>query len=935
MKQHIKVLIAGAVLLPLVMLGTLTLAAQTNANNTLPDAPDGPAPLQSLHEDVGDPPVIPAYPGTHQMEAAQSAWTGHAIAEHSPEAPSPYVSPDRLSVPESEWSPDQTGVETLTRRGSWPAYTLDQDGFVVDLVYNAVWGFVNPGDEVTVSRADGAYGAAVADGVGFVWTPVWLPAGQPAELAGGGDIQVFVNGSLETTVTPTTITAHIDVLENQVVGNIAADTGGTSVAITLNRVEYPQATAVTDGTGAFTATFPANHLAPWDSALVEVAADTNTIRARAYPDSVFYVNNLSSVAGYATPGQTVVVTVYVGDTTNVRWTDAVMARHPHGSYYAYGESEPGDLVEVDLGGGVVLSTVAESLTAHPDADLNQVTGTYPPHETVRVLAASSGLGTSAEISATADAAGYYTATFDGFDLRAAHSVRIALADGDGNMTLLSTRAPSIVTYPEWGYVVGYFDGPHLPVTITLDTGTEILTQYGESELNNRHFANFGIELDPGTIITVASPTWVGEMTVPDLGFEIDTHHDRLVGQVDIPGWVEGYASQQWGHLYPTSDSAQVTTTVSSDFTLAFADFDLRDRVYASVWHYDANDFSALRSRQVHYFEVNPPYGVVVRDIAPATSVTGTLYEADGETIKQVVTRDEMEPWGGYYLGFGRDIATGDWITVTAGSWTAGLQVPPLTLQVDAEADIVSGQGPTDLIYLQVGDWPNWLQNWIPGPDFMLDTASHGHELAWGDSAWVTYVAPNGNCVHRGYEWPQIFARYWPDGQNDVFGFGAIPGNDILITITHPIDGIIATGSTSGGECDWCGPNEYQHDFPNGMLTAGVIVTVDFGDGIVESVEVVAITGDPDPDTDMLTGTAPPESHLNVSVNRDDASQWVDNLQVDANGDYTVDFGALGWDIQPGDQFHVYFQAPRGHFVESIFWAPVYDQRIYLPLVVRQ
>jgi hypothetical protein len=808
------------------------------------------------------------------------------------------------------------------------SYTLDQDGFGVDLVYNAaVWGFVNPGDKVTVSRADGAYGADVADGVGFVWTPIWLPAGQPAELAGGGDVHVFVNDSLETTVTPPAITAHIDVQENQVVGHIAGDTGGTSVVITLNRVGDPQATVATDGTGAFTATFPANHLAPWDNALVEVAAGADTIRARAYPDSVFYVWNLGYVIGYATPGQTVTVTVYVGDTSNVRWTDAVMARHPHGFYYAYGEPEPGDLVEVDLGGGVVLSTVAESLTAHPDADLNQVTGICSPHETVRAFAASSGLGTSVEISATADASGYYTATFDSFDLRAAHSVQIALADEDGNMTSLFTRAPSIMTYPEWGGVEGYFDGPHLPVTITLDTGTEILTQYGESRLGNYYFARFDIELDPGTIITVASPTWVGEMTVPDLGFDFDTDNDRLIGQADIPGWVQGYAYQQWGHLYPTSRSAQVTTTVSSDFTLAFADFDIRDGGRAYIYHYDANDFGTYWARSAPHFRVQSLNQVVgVFNIAPELLVEGALYEPDGTTVKGQDTCIG-DPGGGCWLFDLGQISVGDWITVTAGDWTAGLQVPLLSVQVDEATNFITGQGPEDLIYLRAGEWPNQVQSFVPGADFVLDAAFFGQDLAWDDTIYADYEAPGGNRVHAWVDWPQIFARYHQDGGNDVFGSGAIPGNDILITITHPIDGIIATGSTSGGECDWCGSTEYQHDFPNGMLTAGVIVTVDFGDGIVESVEVVAITGEPDPDTDMLTGTAPPESQLNVSVNRDDASQWIDNVQVNASGIYTLDLATVGWDIQPGDQFNVYFPAPRGHFVESVFWVPAPRLRV--------
>ncbi|MGD2147259.1 MAG: hypothetical protein PVH41_11245, partial [Anaerolineae bacterium] len=57
------------------------------------------------------------------------------------------------------------------------------DGFVADLAYDVVWGYVTAGDTITLSRTgDGAYGAAEADGVGFFWTPLWKANGQPADV---------------------------------------------------------------------------------------------------------------------------------------------------------------------------------------------------------------------------------------------------------------------------------------------------------------------------------------------------------------------------------------------------------------------------------------------------------------------------------------------------------------------------------------------------------------------------------------------------------------------------------------------------------------------------------------------------------------------------------------------------------------------------------
>ena len=160
-----------------------------------------------------------------------------------------------------------------------------------------------------------------------------------------------------------------------------------------------------------------------------------------------------------------------------------------------------------------------------------------------------------------------------------------------------------------------------------------------------------------------------------------------------------------------------------------------------------------------------------------------------------------------------------------------------------------------------------------------------------------------------------------DGRNDVFGFNAVADSPVLITITHPISGVIANGSTTAGACDGCNPTDYQLDFPDWTLTAGVSVTVDCGAGLIESVKVVSITGNPDTDTDLVIGDAPPDRPNECLCTTPRRTEFIDDVQVDASGVYTLNFGAEGWDILPGDEFHVYYHAPGGHNVESVFWLP--------------
>jgi len=183
-------------------------------------------------------------------------------------------------------------------------------------------------------------------------------------------------------------------------------------------------------------------------------------------------------------------------------------------------------------------------------------------------------------------------------------------------------------------------------------------------------------------------------------------------------------------------------------------------------------------------------------------------------------------------------------------------------------------------------------------------------------------ADEANGIAGPAQSPQIYARYQMDGRNDVFGFNAVAGSTVLITITHPSEGVIAADSTIAGTCDGCAPTDYQLDFPDWTFSAGVSITVDGGPGMIESVEVVSITGDPNVDTDIVIGNAPAGGQLNAFVQRPGDQASIDDVQVDASGVYTLDFGAMGWDILPGDDFHVYYHAPGGHNVESVFWLPV-------------
>jgi uncharacterized repeat protein (TIGR01451 family) len=816
-----------------------------------------------------------------------------------------------------------------------PAAAQSVSGLVVDLGYDAVWGTVSAGDTVTVERTAGgaAFGAAEANGVGFFWTSIWNWNGEPVDLVGWDTLVVYVNGTLEASVTPGAISGALDVLNDTVDGTIDGASAGTPVTVTLGvwanvLAHTPQVTTSTDAGGNFTADFGAAgyDLGPHNFARVEYPDGSVTVQGYAYPEAVFHVDTLLGVSGYAQPGQPVTATLVRGGTP----VDSVTtwANWPHGSYWADLEIQPDDVVEVDLGGGTVISTTAYELLAYPDPALDRVTGTCPPNETVRVFVSHWALGTYAEVTTVADASGNYTATFNGFDLQASASVYPAFADDEGDEVLLSTTSAKVVALPWGGSLGGSGDAPNVPYTITLYHAPDTFTQTGTTALgfNDIGAVNFGVEIAPGDVVTLETPTWSGSMTVPDLQFSVDTANDRVTGDSDIAGWAALRARQWNWYQYPVNGQTGASATVSSPFTITLADFDLRDGCSAQLLHYDADDNLTFIGFDLRAFEVSPPWGVGAPQWGPFDVMTATLYESDGATVKFQTSQDSDDNWDWYWMDLDGRVEPGDWITVTdRWGWSAGLHVPALTLEVDAGADMVWGQAPKALVYVEGGRDESGFDLFVPSDDYALHTAYFGHDLQWGDGVSTIYQAPNGNRVRRDFRFPQIAPFYDMEGHSSVMGGGGIPGNTIYVTVTHPVHGVIFAGTTAVGTgMPWFGPNNYRLDMPDGTVVPGNVVTVDFGDGFVDSVEVVALSGYPDVDTDIVTGTVPAEGWFDLSVG-DVWGNWngVENIQADASGVYTVNLSAeVGWDILPGDYFGLWFPVERGHVVIYDFWLPV-------------
>jgi uncharacterized repeat protein (TIGR01451 family) len=816
-------------------------------------------------------------------------------------------------------------------------------GLTLDMAYNAVWGIVAPGDLITIALSGDptVYGSAEADGAGFFWTPLWRATGRPGNVGGDDACEVYVNGALAATLSPVTITGQVDVLNDRVVGTVEGVSPGTEVTITMGMwawapsLEFgPQATASTDSTGAFTATFGSD-LGTHQYARVEVPVGSNTVQDYLYPQNVFNVDTFSYLFGYATPGQTVTTTVYVTQTGEVRWSGTALANWPHGDYGASGgDAEAGDVVEVDLGGGDVMTTLVGNLTAYIDAHNDQVTGTCPPNETVRVFAMDWRRGTYGETSTVADASGNYTATFTAYDLRASDAVYPSFADDEGDEILLSTHAPQIVALPESDIIGGIGYAPDTPYTLTLYHAPDTHVQTGTTPMRNNGIEGHsfdGVDVAAGDVITLENADWTGVMTVADLSFNIDTTGDRVIGEAD-PGQVLVWTQQWQGWTYPVHSQMGILKDVASPFTAVFTGFDLRDSCNILVDHLDANDSATRIEQTVHYFEVNVPYGVHVTGAAPGSTLTATLYESDGTTVKRQAVQDQPGEQDGYWLELEGDVTTHDWVTVTDGAgWTAGIQVPTLTIQANHTTDVIWGEGPKSLVFVEHAreDWSDSFGRFLPVDGYVLDRAFFGGDVQHGDNAVVTHQAIHGNQVRRFLAWPQMRVNY----AHDWAGGDYPAGHTFWITVTDGVDAKAVIDTTPGGGWNGDGFETRENDWLSAQpdIQSGDRVDFRSDDGYTNTIYVGDITGNLDTGADFISGTINADwfapLSLTVECNVWHGPQPSVNTRAEADGgSYECDFDGLV-DIQPGWDVAVMYIEPDGDRVINVFREPVPHLRI--------
>ena len=844
----------------------------------------------------------------------------------------------------------------LTPRSAVEAQAVNP-GFTVDLFHDRVWGVVGPGEIVTVTGPGGVYGAAQADATGFFWTLLWdSSTGTVAEIDDGDAINFYVEGTLDTTITARDVTGQVDVLNDRVTGHIPGVASGTAVTVTLMDGPggeplpgAPQGTTTTDGSGNFTVDFSGSvNAGPAYRATVDYAAGS-VVRDYLTPAGTILVDSFQTVDGYAQPGQAVSVDIYTGTTTLAEtltgYADA------EGYYYVVANVslDPGDLVEVDLGGGTVISTVVVGLSMDVDADADVVTGNAPDGSQVRVKFPrwEDDELHYYEVNTTATG-GVYTADFGGqVDLPRAPWINVAVIDSEGDETMLWGGDTFINVQPTWDSAWARVDAAGVPVTATLDTGTGIHTWNGTShpQYNGAWGIQFDdgmggqVDIEAGHILTVETPTWSDAMTVADVQLDFDVEADRVTG--DAPSGSAELQIGQWNSgRYPVNDSAVQTLTLASPFDVTFPNFDLRFGGWIELRHLNDDGHATVAHPDLPLVQVNLPWGVGGNVFLPGEGVTATLYYSDGVTVKAQTSDDgDDHPIWYWFDDWGDErIESGDWVTVTGASgWESGVRVVDLSVSVDEATDRMSGQAPVGLLYAHWDNWPGdeGQDEFVPtdaAGDYVIDWSAYGVDVERDHNLRPYYLALNGNQVGRNFRWPEIRVNYghdWVEGNYQ-------PGHTVWITVTDSGGTIKSTAELTTGPIPWWGGDTGFSTNVEGWSGAqpdiepGDWVAVRIDDGYDGTIRIGTIDGELDLDADTISGTIHADwftQPLNARCDVWESGGPGNEFTVDPDGGtYFCDFSSE-WDLLPGQDVAVQYQEPDGEWVINVFEGPAPNMRV--------
>jgi uncharacterized repeat protein (TIGR01451 family) len=353
-----------------------------------------------------------------------------------------------------------------------------------------------------------------------------------------------------------------------------------------------------------------------------------------------------------------------------------------------------------------------------------------------------------------------------------------------------------------------------------------------------------------------------------------------------------------------------------------------------------------------FIDVNYAHDWVEGYTLPNATVVLTV--ADGGGIKATLAgqADETGHFGSWDWPWDPqqpDIAVGDTVLAAAAGLTA--TVDPVG-EIDATTDTT-----IDTVYGAIhAPWFSpltltvrceiWQENGpsieIPNVDadggtYLCDFTGQW-DIGPGDMVAVRYIEPDGDTVINIAQPLDLILTVNYGDQDWVEGYYE-PGHTVWLTVTDELGVVQATVELETQEIPWWGGQTGFSTNLEGVtwVPSRPDIQVDWwvhgrvDNGYTNAVQVGTIEGTLDLPDDSISGNIY-VPWFTETLNGD-CGVWENGgpgmgFQVDPNGGaYFCDFGALGWDLVPGNEVGVAYQEPDGDRVYNTFREPAPNLRI--------
>ncbi len=622
------------------------------------------------------------------------------------------------------------------------------------------------------------------------------------------------------------------------------------------------------------------------------------------------------------------VTVTLKDPTgNVKTSQTVWADSIHYEVNLTTTIRPSDTVEVTVQGSTS-SIYVEPMSAHLDSLDDQIVGQGPENESLALeLQAQSEYGGYETYTATAttDATGAFTvSTFYDYD---GQPRSVDIQPGDAGI-LRYTREDGNQVYLNFGQVVyvhqgsnevyGYAAMNSVPVSATLYAGDGTVKAKAGTTSDDweagAYWLNFTTEQwggDPvpirgGDTVVVVIDGVSTTVPVDPLTASPALDTDTVSGSGPANSTLEVSLDECGGDTAMEEGcSQQVQTDAAGLYSTEVFTY-LDDMTWTTRTH----DIVAGDRGLVEY--INSDFNVIYIDYAAPQvrvqengrqidgllpiggyTVTVTLKDSE-ESIKtsRTVWADSVH----YNLNLTTTIRPSDTVHVSSAVTMAEVFVSPMSANLDSLNDQITGWGPvTETLALELqaqseyGGYETYTATattdatgaFTVSTFYDYDGQPRSVDIQPGDTGTLRYTCEDGNQVYLNFG--QVV--YVHQNDNEVHGYAAMNSVPVSATL-YAGDGTVKaqTGTTSD---DW-DAGAYWLDFTTEQwggdpvpIRGGDTVVVII-DGVSTTVPVDSLTANPNLASDTVSGVAPPDAMLKVTLNEcggdmatgEGCSQWV-------------------------------------------------------------